>query len=309
MLPAFGGGAAAAILALALLQHVGAESTSTSSVIHACASADGTLRLTEATVPCAPGDRRIRLRPREIAEERTCGEDDGRVAKLERRLKDLEYRDRSGTLRGRRVVAPFEVVTKDGRRLLYIKEETVQFYNTAGKDVVQIWADDDGGWLFTRSATASSSVGIGVPDQRAHVVVKEKDRDRIDLGRSKEGRYSLRVFEPGGKMVAGIGQSELGSGLAVIAGTDGSSKATIFLPFAVAGQVKVSNSKGTEVAFLTTSGGGSGQLQLTDGSGTPMVEAGVTKDGLGVVRTGPGMYHSGVGILGLVPSFIIGKAK
>jgi hypothetical protein len=154
----------------------------------------------------------------------------------------------------------------------------------------------------------SSSVGIGVPDQRAHVVVQEKERDRIDLGRSKEARYSLRVFGPGSKMVAGIGQSEAGSGLALVNDTNESRSVMMNILKGVAGQVTIANSKGTDVAFLS-SGGGAGLLQLTDGSGTPMVEAGVTKDRLGVVRTGPGMYHSGVGILGLVPSFIIGKAK
>ena len=309
MLPAFGCGASAAILALALLQDVGVASTSTSPTIHACASADGTLRLTEATVPCAPGDRRLRLKPREIAEERNCGEDDGRVAKLEGRVKDLEYRDRSGTLRGKRVVAPFEVVKKDGGRLLYIEEQSVTFYNTAGKPVVWIIADSSGGYLLTQSATMSSSVGIGVPDQRAHVVVQEKERDRIDLGRSKEARYSLRVFGPGSKMVAGIGQSEAGSGLALVNDTNESTSVRMNILKGAAGLVTIANTKGTEVAFLSTGASGSGLLQLTDGSGEPMVNAGYTTEGRGVVQTGPGMFHSGVGILGLVPSYILGKPK
>jgi hypothetical protein len=38
-----------------------------------------------------------------------------------------------------------------------------------------------------------------------------------------------------------------------------------------------------------------------------MVEAGVNPNGAGVVRAGPNMRDFGVGLIGLVPSMILGK--
>jgi hypothetical protein len=312
MLPALVCGAAAAFLTLALLQDVRAQAPAARG-IEACADDDGTLRLTEPTVPCKPGQRRMRLSEPKIEKEQTCEQDQARAEGLERRVKDLEYRDRRGFLRGTKVIAPFEVVTKAGKRILYIEEANVTFSNLAGKPVVWILADDSGGNLLTQSADGSVSASIGALEKRAGVVLQEQDRDRIDLGRRSNGRYGLQVISPEGHVIAYVGQSAAGSGLAMVADTAGTPKASMFLPTigsgGIAGQVMVSNAQGKDVAFLATGQGGAGLLQLTDSSGNLMVEAGVTKEGRGVVRTGPGMWNSGVGIVGLAPSFIIGKAN
>lgn len=79
----------------------------------------------------------------------------------------------------------------------------------------------------------------------------------------------------------------------------------IFLVQSVAPEVR--NGPGTIVGMMSASQQ-AGLLQLTDGGGRLMVEAGVdAKDGAGIVRTGPDMRHSGVGIVGLTPSSIRGK--
>jgi hypothetical protein len=255
----------------------------------------------------------MRLSEPKIEKEQTCEQNQARAEGLERRVKDLEYRDRRGTLRGTRAVAPFEVVTKAGQRLLYIEESSVTFSNMSGKPVVWILADPSGGHLLTQTASGALSAGIGALEKRAGVVIQENDKDRIDLGRRTNGRYGLQVFGPEGNVIAYVGQSAAGSGLAMVADTPGTPMASMFLPTVgsggTAGQVMVANAQGKEVAFLSTGQGGAGLLQLTDSSGNLMVEAGVTKEGRGVVRAGPGMYNSGVGIVGLAPSFIIGKAN
>jgi hypothetical protein len=74
------------------------------------------------------------------------------------------------------------------------------------------------------------------------------------------------------------------------------------------GMVAVSNVDGLDVAMLSArAAGSSGLLQLTNGSGTVMVEAGVLATGIGAVRAGPGGFQHGLGFLGLPASYIEGK--
>jgi hypothetical protein len=227
-----------------------------------------------------------------------------------RRLRDLEARARRGTLGGRRMVAPFEVVTTKKERLLKIEEQHVTLYNRALKPVVWIVSEPSGGLLQVQTPDGERSVTVSALDRRAHLLIQEEEgRDRIHVGRRANGRYGLLVSEKGGQVVAGVAQSEAGSGLALVAGTDGVPAAKLHLKVDK-GLLTVSNARGTDVATLSASGtGGAGHLVLNDASGKPMVESGVTPDGAGVVRTGPGMRHSGVGIVGLVPSFILGKPR
>jgi hypothetical protein len=306
-LSAFGCGAVIAFVALVWLEDVHAARTIT---LHTCAAADGTLHVTQPAMPCQPDEQRVRLQlPRE--EDNDCKEDDGRVERLERRLRDLEARDRRGTLRGRRVVAPFEVVMKKGEghaRVLRIEEQNVTFYNGDEKPVVWIVADNSGGMLQTQSVAGNREARIAAQDKRAHVLIKENDQNRIDLGRQATGRYSLQVFGAQNKMVAGMGQSKAGSGVLQIADAAGALKSSLFVHSDNgSGRLEVRNGPGTIVGMMAASPQ-AGLLQLTDGGGGVMVEAGVSaKDGAGIVRTGPNMRHSGVGLVGLVPSFILGK--
>ena len=305
-LSAFGCGAIVAFVALVAYEELQAAKVIK---VHTCVDTDGTLRVTESNIPCEPEQRRIRLNLiREEGDE--CKEDDGRVERLERRLKDLEARDRRGTLRGRRVLAPFEVVMPKGdgyARLMLIEEQNVTFYNSAQQPVAWMRADNRGGLLVTESVGGNRTALIAAQENRAHVLIKENDKDRIDLGRADTGRYSLRVYGAQDKMVAGFGQSKGGPGLLVVADAAGVEKATMFVDSSTnAGRVDVNNGAGASVGVIRASAR-AGLLQLTDGGGTVMIEAGVNPDGAAVVRTGPKMRNPGVGIVGLVPSMIIGK--
>ena len=303
-LSAFACGAVVALVVLVSRQDLSAARSVT---IHTCAAADGTLRVTESNVPCQPAERRVRLHLSE-PKDPECKEDDGHVEKLERRLRDLEARDRRGTLRGRRVVAPFEVITKKGGRVLRIEEQNVTFYNRDGKPVVWIEADNSGGLLQTQSVSGDREATIAAQDLRAHLVIKEKGNARIDLGRRANGRYSLQVYGAQNKQVVGFGQSEAGSGLVLIADAAGTDKVRVSIhkPGDGGTRVDVMNNAGTIVGSMSA-GTAAGQLQLTDAAGRSMVEAGLTDANVGVVRTLPGTCHFGVGILGLVPNCIVGK--
>jgi hypothetical protein len=229
------------------------------------------------------------------------------MQKLERRLKDLEYRDSMGTLRGRRVHAPFEVVTKQDGRVMRIEEQNVTFYNQDAKPVVWIETDSFGGLLQTQTATGDREATIAAQGARSHLVIREKDEDRIDLGRRGNGYYSLQVYGPGNKMVAGLGQSSIGSGIMLIADAAGTTKVKMSFEQTRAGSVmSVANTAGVEVGTMSAAFGG-GILQLTNAAGLSMVEAGLTEANVGVVRTLPGKCQFGIGILGLVPNCVVGK--
>jgi hypothetical protein len=303
---AFPCGAVLAFVAIASMPGVRAAGAKT---IHTCAAADGMLRVTDSAVPCGPEERRVRL-TLPAATERDCKAEDGRMERAARRLRDLEARARRGTLGGRRMVAPFEVITTNKKRLLKIEEQHVTLYNRDLKPVVWIVSEPSGGLLQVQTVDGERSLTVSALDRRAHLLIQEEEgRDRIHVGRRANGRYGLLVSEKGGQVVARLGQSENGSGLAEVAGTGGIPAATLRVDVNK-GLLTVSNAKGANVASLSASGtGGAGHLVLHDAAGTTMVESGVTPDGAGVVRTGPGMRHSGVGIVGLVPSFILGKPR
>ena len=75
-----------------------------------------------------------------------------------------------------------------------------------------------------------------------------------------------------------------------------------------AGRIHVTNAAGAIVGIMQASGSeNESPFQLSDAAGTAMVEAGVIKTGAGVVRAGPEFRNFGVGLLGIVPSMIMGK--
>jgi hypothetical protein len=242
-------------------------------------------------------------------EDPECKADNTRREALERRLRDLEARDRRGTLRGRRVVAPFDVLTEKGGRLLHIEEEEVTFYNADQKPVVWIIADSSGGMMHTTAIDRSRIASIIVQGKQAQLVIREGDHDHIALGRRTNGRYGLQVYGTNDKVIGYLGQSEAGTGMAAVTDAAGTIKASMFIHSATgSGRLEVANEAGTMVAAMQAGGGqGISPFQLSDAAGTAIVEAGVTAEGAGVVRAGPEFRNFGVGIVGLVPSMIIGK--
>ena len=299
--------ACGAVVAIAWLMSHQDLSAAPGVTVHTCAAADGTLRYSQPDVPCGAGERRVRLRV-PPTKDPECKEDNSRVQKLENRLKDLEYRDRMGTLRGRRVKAPFEVVTRNQGRLLRIEQEDVTFYNRAGKPVVWVRADASGGMLQAQSVDGVREVRLAAQDRRSHLAVREADSNRVDVGRRTDGLYSAQVYGANGKQVAALGQSEVGSGVLLIGDAAGTTKTAISINKLTEGgtRVDVRNRAGEVVGWMSAASGG-GQLRILDSGGVAKAEAGLTVDDVGVVRTFPGNCHSGVGLVGVVPDCIVGK--
>jgi hypothetical protein len=306
-LPAFVCGVMSAVVALALFVDVNAQPTAPEEV-DVCADAEGTLRLTEPLMPCKPGERRLRLKQPDIeVDKENESSAKERVAELEKRLVELEKRRDAGKLVGSKAVAPFEVVDNADQRIFVVDQGRAVLYS-GGTVVARLVANESGGYLETRSATANLGATIGVSGNRASVLVAENGRDRIDLGRNDKGNYGLRVYEPGGHMIAGIGQAFTGSGVAMVADTSGAERARIYVQPNGGGIIEIANAQGTGVATLSAGAQGSGLLQLSNNSGKVMVEAGVTQEGVGLVRAGPSGFPPGAGLIGLPGSFIIGKA-
>lgn len=303
-LSAFASGAVVALVMVMAREDVAAQPFI---IVHTCASADGTMRLTEAAVPCAPGERRVRIRV-PGAKDPDCKDDTERLQKLQSRLRDLEYRDRAGTLRGRRVRAPFEVVTAKQQRLMRIEEQNVTFYNHAGKPVVWIVADDSGGFLQAQTADGVRALTIGAQGKQSHLIATESDKARIDVGRRDNGLYGVQIYGAQDNRVVGFGQSSAGSGIMQVADTAGTAKVSMFISkeSTEGTTAYVANQAGTIVGTMSAAFGG-GKLRIIDSASRAKVEAGLTEANIGVVRTFPGNCHSGVGLVGVVPDCIVGK--
>ncbi len=306
----FACGVLVALVCCGLLTAVRAQPTN--QVVAACADGDGTLRLAEPSAACPPGQRRVVLKMPEIeekADERDKSED-ARGDELDRRLRELEERQQRGRLAPTKVVAPFEVVNDDGQRVFLIEDGQVSFYNRAGKRVVRIVANENGGYLQALSGTGTLSTSIGASGDDVGVLVQENEKLRVDLGRGSIGTYSLRFLKADGKLIAGIGQSPEGSGTALVFDANGRPRARMWVtPGRNAGIVDVLNDGNKAVASLTAGEGGDGRFELTNAAGEPMVVAGVTEGNVGVVRAGPFMFNSGAMFVGLPGSYIAGKAK
>jgi hypothetical protein len=302
-------GVVSTLLAFGFLADVHAQKSS-NEVVDTCASPDGTLRLIAPFGTCQPGERRVRLREPKLEEEKEQKpEEQKHLLDLDRRLKDLEERAKGGRLLGSRVYAPFEVVNEAGYVVFHVEDGVVRFNNAVGTGVARIVMNELGGYLEARSATADLQTVIGTSGDTANVFLIEGERRRINLGRNDKGQYALRVYEPGGKLVAGIGQGTAGDGVVTVSDMEGTQRAAMYVHQTGGGVLDIINKQGTTVASVWATENGNGMMQLYNRDGVTMVEAGTNENNRGVVRAGPAGFHPGVGILGLPGSFIVGDGE
>jgi hypothetical protein len=193
--------------------------------------------------------------------------------------------------------------------VLKVEDGYVWFNNSSGATVGRVVMNDSGGYFEARSPTTKLYTVLGASDNKVNLFVQQNDRSRINLGTNDAGQYGLRVYEPGGKLVAGIGQSTGGDGVVTVNDMQGNQRAAMYVQRpSGGGMVDIINSAGKSVAALMATGEGNGKLQLFNSNEVTMVEAGVNANNIGVVRAGPAGFAPGVGILGLPGSFIAGKA-
>jgi hypothetical protein len=302
-----------------IVVHVKAQAAGEGGNIHVCAAPDGTLRLTAPIAACPNGQRSLILKKADSAVDEDKSKEDpthprGDKAKLDdldQRLKKLESADCS-SLGKSKVVAPFEVVDRAGKRIFYVDNGVADLFNSAGKDVAWMSASNTGGNFVAKSATADLTTTFGSSGESNGLTVTENGNKRIDLGRRPDrGTYRVIFSSKTGSAVAGIGQSQEITGLVFVADAAGVIRARMTISNDDKGRITVTrSSSGESIAELTEGAHGGGKLFICSPAGCdpPMVEAG-DAGGYGIVRAGPMGFNPGVGLLGLPGSFIMGKQQ
>jgi hypothetical protein len=212
-------------------------------------------------------------------------------------------------------VAPFQVVDRSGELIFDVAKESsvaqVRLYDS-GQPVVVMSATPNGGQVSAgKPSTQAAYLGIFGDGAGLRVLDASggQSRPRIDLGNQNGGPYHLKVFGAGANSVAGIGENKLGTGTVQVADGGGDVKAVVGVSKEGQGGFQVYNG-GKMIANLTQGDSGGGLLVLwnSDGApGQPMVAAGTTEKGIGLVQVGPNGFKAGLGLLGLPGSFIAGK--
>jgi hypothetical protein len=287
--------------------------------IDVCLAEDGTLRLAPPSASCPPNQKSLAFMsdvqpaPRDAMDPSSRA----RVAELERRVSDLEDAASRGEL-GNKVVEPFTVLSDVGKPIFVVHKASpdsdgaeVNVMNNGGKVVTSLRSFDKESSVFVSSPAKDLYVGFGRNVTWTGLVMREKDKDRISIGRTveKAERYSLEVYGSDQKLAAWIGESKGGGGLVAVA-DHGVEKARMFLTDGTsAGTLGILRRGSDALALMTEADSGGGLFRILSASGVPMVEAIAGKGGFGVVAAGPGAFKSGAGLLGLPGSYIAGKPQ
>ena len=174
-------------------------------------------------------------------------------------------------------VAELSLVDGENReRVGMASEGTLQISDATGRDIlvvaaevggdsagVQIGGGKSGGIVRVADAAGKPAAGI-LGDKRAVVVANSSGKVVAEMlaGSASEGLF--QAWGDGKIPVAVLGEA----------------------PGKASGIVQISNGN-TVVSSMLAGESGAGRLQLSDASGTPVVEAGVTTAGKGLVRVGP----------------------
>lgn len=295
--------------------HVSAQDEGGS--MHVCVDKDGALHNASLAATCPAGQRSYLIKKSDSTtdldqpkEKEKKNEDEAAIDKailddLNRRLNKLENEECFSPGQSK-VVAPFVVFGRDGKRVFVVDNNLASLFNSGGTEpVTSIIADPEGGYYVAKSGKNSTSFGFNA--NTAGFNVYEDGQSRFVLGTtSQKGTYSLKFFSRSGQTIAGIGvSSEDNAGLAVIGDQTGP-KATIGLTKTGTGLIEILS--GNAIAQLTEGNQHhGGRLWIANVSGVGMVEAG-DAGGYGMVKAGPqGFEFIPTPGLALPGSVIIGK--
>ena len=208
---------------------------------------------------------------------------------------------RVAVMRGDKLLATLDGSDEGG--LLDIADEK-------GKSRAQLGIEDGNGYVATLDPKGYAEVELGISDAgEGQLAVMHKGKLRAALGMSS-GAGHLSVSNAKDKIVANVTGAGTKDGGAVIvgngsgqgvasmtSGADNRGLVEVFHPGgkslvvltedANGGLLQIKNKSGTPVAHLMTATDGGGYWQLTDPAGNPVVDAGATKGGTGLVRAGP----------------------
>jgi hypothetical protein len=162
------------------------------------------------------------------------------------------------------------------------------------------------GGQISAGSPSTQKTYVGIFGDGAGLRVLDGAKQRVLLG-SESGRSKLKISGGSGQVVAGIGENVLGTGTAQVAAAGGEVKAVMAVDTGGNGSFEVYNSN-NKIAKLSQGDFGGGILLLYGpGGSSPMVAAGTTAAGIGLVQVGPNGFKAGLGVLGLPGSFIAGK--
>src|SRR5918993_1320304 len=229
---AFACGVAAIVTTNALVVDLNLRAAADTGAVEVCVNDEGVMRLVTEEASCSAGERRVALKAPEI--EKSCEKErQAEVAGLRKRIADLEAKDDAGA--PSKVTAPFEVVNERGTIVFSVEESQggdlpalTRFFDETGARIATIAARDGGGELTVSSfgppsgtSGAGESSGIEATlatwGDYADFTVNANSNRRLELGRRRvSGNYGLSTFNAGGKLVAGLGSTKDGAGIALI---------------------------------------------------------------------------------------------
>lgn len=217
------------------------------------------------------------------------------VVALERRIEKLENRSQ------------FQVVDEENNVIFSVAPGSVQVYNEGQTPVAAMLATSEGGEYVTRSVDGSQSAYIGTYGARAGLRLKEGNLSRLELLRQTAGNYAFRLPSANG-VIAGIGESQAGSGALIIGDIGGQKRAGMIVGQDSKGIIGIFNGSGNAILSLTEGATGGGLFVIGNPNSAPMVKMGVKADRYGVVLAGPRAGFPLIPSSGLPGSYILGCA-
>jgi len=195
---------------------------------------------------------------------------------------------------------------------------TVGLFDNSNKMLSTIVADPKGSYVRVQDGTQSTGLGR-IEKDGIGLFMRTGDKEFAEIAADKAGAGILRIFGQGGKPVGGLFADSDGGRLA-LSGTGGGKTIVSLAAEATGGKVRVYpagggvtraeliadgangalnifNTEGTTSVMLATGTTKAGRMELSNASGSIVVQAGVTNNGRGMVSTGP--YDAGVaGVVG-----------
>lgn len=204
------------------------------------------------------------------------------------------------------ISAPLTVLPKDDKPAFRVQENLVTAIGelTVRSDKGNNRTSLDATKLSIHGADAAVAASLGLDAAgKGRLAVGAPNGVRAVLGHPQAGGISFTLWEgaaPRLSMLAATNSSTLGvySGKRSAELNAGPSSS----------HLNMHNDEGYAAVSLVSSGAGSGHLMLGNAAGDTTVEAGMTNEGLGVVRAGPRMGGV-VGFEGSLPWAILGKKQ
>src|SRR4051812_28040030 len=143
---------------------LGAQGRDEGGNIHVCVGEDGVLRRAGLTTPCPVGQRSLLLERAGTADagkpDEEQGGDSAQIDKailddLSRRLDKLESQDCASPGKSR-VVEPFEVFGRDGKRVFTVVKDGAGLFNSSDRAVIRMASNKEGG-LFVADGVGNKA--------------------------------------------------------------------------------------------------------------------------------------------------------